>query len=123
MATLGSHLFRLITIFALVVSATAMSWAQTPDDGSHLQLHKGHQVSAEAVSSISDDNIKQLQTERHHDTLCASACALVGALSEPVSLDCRLSLVLKLVRFPDLGKTSFDPEPGQRPPKLNPIVV
>lgn len=123
MSMFASRILRLVTILALMVSATAMSWAQTSGDIGRLQLHKGHQVSADLGMSVTNHGTDHHKSERHHDTLCATACAVAGPLSEPVSLHSPLALTLRSAPLHGLGPISFVPEPGRRPPKHNPILV
>ena len=123
MSMFASHILRLVTILALMVSSTAMSWAQTSSEIDLFQLHKGHQISTDAMMSVINHGSEHHKSGQHHDTLCASACAVAGPLYESVSLHSPLAMTLRSVPINGLGLTSFVPEPGQRPPKYNPIRV
>lgn len=119
----ASFIFRIVTIVALLVSATAMSWAQTAGDGSRMLLHKGHQISQDMAMSMADEDRTPPISGLHHDTVCATGCAVAGSLSEPVGLGAPLALAIKSVPALDLRQISLAPEPGRRPPKINPILV
>ncbi|GGA65141.1 hypothetical protein GCM10011499_39490 [Pelagibacterium lentulum] len=121
MSMTASHILRVVTIVALIVSATAMSWAQTSNESDLLLLHKGHQISAEATMSVTGHGPEHQGSKGHHDTLCATACAVAGSFSQSVGLEHPLALAIRSKPFHDLGQTPFTPEPGRRPPKLNPI--
>ncbi|QRX65064.1 hypothetical protein JS578_13420 (plasmid) [Dysgonomonadaceae bacterium zrk40] len=123
MFVLASYIMRIVAVVTVVLSMTAMSWAQMSGDGSLVQHHKAHQVSADATVSMTGHGPENKKTGLHHNTLCATACALAGTFPTALDFNYPLSLELKSTPFNDIGRPAFGPEPGRRPPKSNPILA
>lgn len=123
MSKLVSYIVRMVAVIAVITVTTTMSWAGTIDDGSATQLHKGHRAGMEATLHVTGHGLDDEEAGAHHDTLCATACALAGAFPSSADLEIPLGLALKLGSLRDLEQIFFAPEPGRRPPKTNLILV
>ncbi len=123
MFVLASYIMRIVAVVTVVLSMTTMSWVQMSGDGSRMQHHKAPQVSADAAVSTTGHESEHKNTGLHHNTLCATACALAGTFPTALDFNYPLSLELKSTPFDDIGRPSFGPEPGRRPPKPDPTLV
>ncbi len=123
MSELAPYIVRMVAVIAVVLVTTTMSWAETIDDGSAMQLHKGHRACVEATMHVTAQGLNDAEAGAHHDTLCATACALAGAFPLSADLEIPFGPALKMGSLHDLEQVSLASEPGRRPPKANPILV